>query len=129
MALYGSVPFMLSRHCGFFWSNPSDTFVDILTEPRHGINSKKVHWFSETGILEFFVIIAETPLEITRAFTLFTGPPLLPPLFSLGYHQCRWNYISQEDLLEVQQGFETHNLPMDVIWLDIEHTPNRMYFT
>ena len=53
----------------------------------------------------------------------------MPPLFALGYHQCRWNYFTQHELLEVEQGFEEHNLPLDVIWLDIDHTPARTYFT
>ena len=130
MALYGAIPFMLSKNVGFFWNNPSDTFVDILTGPSKTTqeNSKHVHWFSETGILEFYLFIAETPLELVQTYTMFTGPPLFPPLFSLGYHQCRWNYINQEDLLQVNQGFENNDLPMDVIWLDIDHTPNRNYF-
>lgn len=129
MALYGSVPFVVSRttdlkSSGFFWLNPSETWVDIETKP----NSKFTHWISESGVMEFFIFLGESPIEIIEKFTLLTGPPQLPPLFSLAYHQCRWNYNSQEDLLEVNQGYEKNNIPVDVFWLDIEHTPDRKYF-
>ena len=125
MALYGAVPFMLSRHAAVFWSNPSETWVDIETSGT----SKRTHWFSETGVIELLIILADTPKTLVSTFTMFTGPPLMPPMFALGYHQCRWNYFTQEELLEVEQGFESHNLPLDVLWLDIDHTPARTYFT
>ena len=52
-----------------------------------------------------------------------------PPLFSLGYHQCRWNYRDEADVRAVDAKFEEHNFPYDVIWLDIEHTNGKRYFT
>lgn len=29
----------------------------------------------------------------------------------------------------VDAGFDRHNIPYDVIWLDIEHTDGKRYFT
>jgi alpha 1,3-glucosidase len=125
-SLYGNIPFMLSRShkkisAGVFWMNPSETYVDIDTVGT----SKTSHWISESGTLEFFIFQAENPTKIVSTYTMLTGPPQLPPMFALGYHQCRWNYMSQEDLLDVASGFVKHDLPMDVIWLDIEYTPER----
>lgn len=45
--------------------------------------------------------------------------------FSLAYHQCRWNYNDQEDVRSVDAGFDEHDIPYDVIWLDIEYTNNK----
>jgi len=58
-----------------------------------------------------------------------TGQMPMPPLFSLGYHQCRWNYMTQEETLEVNQLMTVHNIPCDTIWLDIEYTEQKKYFT
>ncbi|CAG9314339.1 unnamed protein product [Blepharisma stoltei] len=129
MSLYGAVPFMLSRTSkaksgGVFWLNPSETWIDISTVP----NGKFSHWMSESGVIEFFLFQEESPIQIIQKYTLLTGPPQLPPLFSIAYHQCRWNYNSQDDLLEVSKNYEKHNIPLDVLWLDIEHTPERKYF-
>ncbi|CAG9326902.1 unnamed protein product [Blepharisma stoltei] len=129
MALYGSIPFILSRtikkfSSGVFWSNPSETYIDINSQN----NDKITHWISEAGVLEFYLFQDESPLKIIESFTLLTGPPQLPPLFSLGYHQSRWNYNSEKDLLDVADGFNKYQIPVDVFWLDIEHTPERTYF-
>lgn len=46
-------------------------------------------------------------------------------LFALGYHQSRWNYRNEADTLAVDASFDRHNIPYDVIWLDIEHTDGK----
>ncbi len=63
------------------------------------------------------------------SISLPTGYQALPPLFSLGYHQCRWNYEDEADVKAVDAGFDLHGIPYDVIWLDIEHTKGKRYFT
>ena len=50
-------------------------------------------------------------------------------LFSSGYHQCRWNYRDERDVAAVEGMFEQLDYPVDVIWLDIEHTDGKRYFT
>lgn len=47
----------------------------------------------------------------------------------MGYHQSRWNYVDQKDVKDVHDNFEKHEIPLDVIWLDIEHTDKKKYFT
>ena len=53
----------------------------------------------------------------------------MPPMFSLGYHQCRWNYNDEADVRDVDANFDKHEIPYDVIWLDIEHTDGKRYLT
>jgi len=50
-------------------------------------------------------------------------------LFAIAYHQCRWNYNDRADLLGVHSSFDEHDIPLDVLWLDIEHTDGKKYFT
>jgi len=47
----------------------------------------------------------------------------------LGYHQCRWNYNDQEDVHNVDQGFDEHDIPYDVLWRDVAHTDGKKCFT
>lgn len=49
----------------------------------------------------------------------------MPQMFSLGYHQCRWNYKDEADVLGVNAGFDQHDIPYDVIWLDIEYLDDK----
>lgn len=62
-------------------------------------------------------------------FCSSSGTQSFPPLSSLAYHQCRWNYNDQEDVKLVDAGFDEHDIPYDFIWLDIEHTDGKRYFT
>lgn len=67
--------------------------------------------------------------SVYQQYGALTGYTELPPLYSLGYHQCRWNYNSEKDVLEVDENFDRYGIPYDVIWLDIEYTESKKYFT
>jgi hypothetical protein len=84
---------------------------------------------SESGILDVFVLPGPRPYDVLRQYTQLTGTQTLPPYWSIAYHQCRWNYFSEDEVAEVDRGFDTHDIPYDVLWLDIEHTDSKKYFT
>ncbi|MBN3273748.1 GANAB glucosidase, partial [Polyodon spathula] len=88
-----------------------------------------VRWISESGIIDAFILLGPKPTDVFRQYASLTGTQALPPLFSLAYHQCRWNYNDEEDVRSVDSGFDQHDIPCDVIWLDIEHTDGKRYFT
>ncbi len=60
---------------------------------------------------------------------MLTGVPTLPPLYTLAYHQCRWSYYTQEEVLEVVRGYDEYEIPLDTMWLDIDYTDGKRYFT
>uniref|UniRef100_A0A3B4XF22 Glucosidase alpha, neutral C n=1 Tax=Seriola lalandi dorsalis TaxID=1841481 RepID=A0A3B4XF22_SERLL len=124
--LYGSVPLVVAhkpdRTLGVFWLNASETFVNM---PPH----TDVHWLSESGVIDCVVLLGPGPQQLFSQYAQLTGYQALPPLFALGYHQCRWNYRNEADVKAVDAGFDRHDIPYDVIWLDIEHTDGKRYFT
>ncbi|ELW48122.1 Neutral alpha-glucosidase C [Tupaia chinensis] len=148
MGIYGSVPYLLAhklgRTIGIFWLNASETLVEIHTEPaveytltqlspvaaKQKVKSRTdVRWMSESGIIDVFLLTGPTPSDVFKQYSYLTGTQAMPPLFSLGYHQCRWNYEDEQDVKAVDAGFDTHDIPYDVMWLDIEHTEGKRYFT
>jgi len=76
---------------------------------------------------------SQNPVQIWIKYIVcvlsYLGTQSFPPLASLGYHQCRWNYNDQEDVKSVDQGFDQYDIPYDFIWLDIEHADGKRYFT
>lgn len=128
LPMYGSIPLMLAlkpgASVGFFWINAADTFVDIDKSA-----DTKTHWMSENGVLEFIVMVAATPAEINTQYGTVTGFTQLPQLLSLGYHQCRWNYNDEKDVLSIHRLMDAHHIPYDYIWLDIEYAESKKYFT
>ncbi|KFV86324.1 Neutral alpha-glucosidase C, partial [Struthio camelus australis] len=148
IGIYGSVPFLLAhkpnRTSGIFWLNSSETLVDISTKAvaehvpsrstaetakQRVLPQTDVRWMSESGIIDVFLLMGPTAFDVFKQFAQLTGTQALPPLFSLGYHQCRWNYEDEQDVKAVDAGFDEHDIPYDVIWLDIEHTDGKRYFT
>jgi alpha-glucosidase len=43
----------------------------------------------------------------------------LPPLWALGYHQCRYSYFPESKVRSVARSFRERKIPADVLWLDI----------
>jgi alpha 1,3-glucosidase len=142
MTLYGSIPFMQAHRkdssVGVFWLNAAETWVDI-TKDKDAKNplslgstsntNTHTHWFSESGLLDVFVLLGPTPKDLTAKYGELTGTTAMPQEFSLGHHQCRWNYVSDDDVKDVDRKMDKAKLPYDVIWLDIEYTEEKKYFT
>lgn len=130
MALYGHIPLVVSQSmrtgtAGAFWFNPTETFVDV----EEVAGSSKTHFMSESGIVDLFLLPGPDPAAMYDQYARLTGRMPLPPIFALGYHQCRWNYRDEADVYHVHSKFEELDYPYDVLWLDIEHTDGKRYFT
>lgn len=129
VSLYGSIPLMHAHSedstVAVFHVVGSETWIDVSHDSE---KSTQTHWVSESGILDLFILPGPTPDEIFAQYARLTGTPVLPAQFSLGYHQCRWNYVSSEDVRTVNKRFDEEDIPMDVLWLDIEYSPDHKYF-
>ncbi|KAK2067888.1 hypothetical protein P8C59_001591 [Phyllachora maydis] len=141
MTLYGSIPYMQAHrkdsHVGVFWLNAAETWVDITKgkEAKNrlaiGVSAKtttQTHWISESGLLDVFVFLGPTVQDLTQKYGELTGYTAMPQEFALGYHQCRWNYVSDEDVKDVDRKMDKYQIPYDVIWLDLEYTEDKKYF-
>lgn len=136
--LYGSIPLLLAHRAGLtvgaFWLNGAEMFVDVSSERSGFLTGKHVvsrqsHWIAESGIVDFFFMPGPSPADVAMQYAQLTGTASLPPMFGISYHQCRWNYNDQEDVKLVDASFDEHDIPYDVIWLDIEHTDGKRYLT
>lgn len=128
LPMYGSIPLIMAVNAGaalgIFWVNGADTYIDITKGKE-----STIHWMSENGVLEFVIIVEDTPEQVNKEYGKLAGNTQLPILSSLGYHQCRWNYNDVKDVLEVSSKFDEFEIPYDTIWLDIEYADEKKYFT
>lgn len=148
MALYGSVPVIYGHGAasttGVFWQNAAETWVDIVggSSEQNVMSSivnfvagsrqpdpPSAHFMSESGIVDVFILLGPSPTDSFRQYTELTGNGNLPQMFAIGYHQCRWNYNDEQDVAQVAAKFDEHDIPMDTMWLDIEYTEAKKYFT
>nr|CDJ92585.1 unnamed protein product [Haemonchus contortus] len=148
MSLYVAVPYIVAHKknatVGALWLNAAETWIDTSSSvsnkgffrsvldkmvPGQEVPHFDAHFMSETGLIDIFFFGGPSPRDVQRQLSRITGVTPIPPLFSIAYHQCRWNYNDEQDVAQVNENFDVYNIPMDVIWLDIEHTDGKKYFT
>ncbi|MDB6079811.1 MAG: hypothetical protein JWO82_3558, partial [Akkermansiaceae bacterium] len=126
--LYKNIPFYLSlcrgRSYGIFFDNTYRTGFDFANE-RPQVTS----FFSQGGEMDYYFIHGETPLEIVASYTKLTGLPEMPPLWALGYHQCKWSYYPEAVVRDIASGFRDRRIPCDALYLDIDYMDGYRCFT
>lgn len=105
--------------------NTCDTIVDFMKTDKSTISQ----WTNETGVLDLYIFYSQDIEFNARKLVEFSGKPPLPLETSLAYNQCRWNYFTQDEVEDLNQKLKEHGIPCDFIWLDIEHTDSKRYFT
>ncbi|KAL4788496.1 glycosyl hydrolases family 31-domain-containing protein [Aspergillus varians] len=129
MTLYGAIPLMQAHRkdstVAVLWLNAAETWIDIVKSKT----DTQSHWISENGQIDVFVLLGPSPRDISKKYGELTGYTQLPQQFAIAYHQCRWNYMTDEDVKEVDRNFDKYQIPYDIIWLDIEYLDDRKYFT
>ncbi|HNT77971.1 MAG TPA: glycoside hydrolase family 31 protein [Anaerolineae bacterium] len=106
-----------------FYENPAYAEFD-LGETTFDIAS---HRFAG-GELRYYVMTGSLPTMLER-YTELTGRHDLPPLWMLGYQQCRWSYYPESRVRKLAQDFKKHDVPCDAIYLDIDYLDNFRCFT
>lgn len=81
------------------------------------------------GELDYYLLAGPTPRAVIEQLTCLTGRPLLPPLWSLGYHQSRWSYGSEAEVWDIVEGFKERDIPLEVVHLDIDYMSGYRDFT
>ncbi len=84
---------------------------------------------AEAGDLNYYIFTGPDPESLLRRFTDLVGRMPLPPLWSLGYQQCRWSYAPEARVREIAAGFRSRGIPCDVIYLDIDYMDGYRIFT
>jgi len=140
---YVSIPFLLcaesDRFFGLYLHNsyPSSIHTGYACEnantPFHItqglLNPQDIALSPDQGASELYVILGSSLAEVVRSFAKLTGTHELPPVWSLGYHQCRWGYKSADDLIEVLDQLQGADIPTAAIWADIDYMNDYKVFT
>ncbi len=118
--VYAAVPFYIvlrnGRAHGIFLDNTHRSSFDVGHE-SHGLLS----FGSDGGELDYYFIDGPTPKQVIERYTALTGRTPLPPMWALGYHQCRYSYYPESRVRFVAESFRERKIPADAIWLDIHY--------
>lgn len=126
--LYKVVPFYTGLHnktaYGIFFDNTFRTFFDFGQE-RRNVTS----FWAEGGEMNYYFFYGPKMSEVVTAYTDLTGKPEMPPLWTLGFHQCKWSYYPEAKVKEVTSKFRELQIPCDAIYLDIDYMDGFRCFT
>lgn len=75
------------------------------------------------------VVQGDSPQQVMTRLSSLIGSIPLPPMWAIGYHQCRYSYNPESRVREIAEGFRTRKIPCDVIWFDIDYMDGFRVFT
>ena len=81
------------------------------------------------GVIDYYITINDTPDKALISLHDIIGHPMLPPYWSLGFHQCRWGYHTTQELRDVYENYIAYELPIDTFWEDIDILQDYRIFT
>ncbi|WP_411844861.1 glycoside hydrolase family 31 protein [Roseibacillus persicicus] len=126
--LYKNIPFFIGIHhgqaYGIFFDNTHRSFFDFGKERKETSS-----FWAQGGLMDFYYIHGPTVRDVVRRFAQLTGVPELPPLWSLGFHQCKWSYKTEKEFTDLAQGFLDNRIPCDALYVDIDYMDGYRCFT
>ena len=123
--LQQSHPWVLAvRSDGSAFGVIADTTWRMKIDLRDGIR-----FVCDGPPFRIIAIQGNSPQEIMKGLAELTGTTPLPPLWALGFHQCRWSYYPDSRVRQIADGFRNRRIPCDVIWLDIDYMDGHRVFT
>ena len=126
--LYKTIPFFIGLRngaaYGVFFDNTYRSSFDF------GKESNDYYSFgAEGGELNYYLFAGPEPKTVLSEYTAMVGRTPLPPLWSLGYQQCRYSYYPEARVREIARLLRDKQIPADVIYLDIDYQDGYRPFT
>jgi alpha-glucosidase len=125
---YISIPFFYAQNdstsavMGSFVDNPYRGYYDFT-----GHSEYQIHF--DGGQYTEYIFGGPSMAGILEKYTELTGRTELPPMWALGYHQCRWHKYTQAEVLELAAKHRELDVPLDTLWLDIDYMNGYRVFT
>lgn len=126
--LYISTPFFYALHDG----KASGVYVDSGATPFFEFDKAgdgSLSFGVAQGDLDYYVMSGPEPLAVAQAYRQLTGPNQIPPIWTLGYHQSRYSYMSQEEAISIAWMLRAEQIPTDVLYFDIDYLDKLRMFS
>ena len=127
--IYKAIPFYTglinNKAYGIFFDNTFRSFFDFAQERRFVTS-----FWAQGGEMNYYFIYGPQMTDVVANYTDLTGKPhQLPPLWALGFHQCKWSYYPESKVKEITSKFRELKIPCDAIYLDIDYMDGFRCFT
>ncbi|MGB9728781.1 MAG: TIM-barrel domain-containing protein [Thermoprotei archaeon] len=125
---YVSVPFYIITNpkwsAGVFIDYPGYIYIDT------GVKySDSIFLNVKSNSFRMYLVVGNNIYDILKNYSELTGKPFMPPKWAIGYHQSRYSYMSQDEVLHIANEFRKRRIPCDAIYLDIHYMDGFKIFT
>jgi len=80
-------------------------------------------------VLDFYFLAGPTPQAVAQQYAATVGNPVMMPYWSLGFQQCRYGMRDVYEVAAVVANYSAANIPLEVMWTDIDYMELRKVFT
>lgn len=126
--LYSSIPFYMGIHhglCyGIFFDNTFKSFFNFGAS-----NNRFASFYADGGDMNYYFMYGKNIGEVIKNYTALTGRMEMPPLWSIGYQQCRYSYYPDTEVISLAKTFREKDIPADTIVFDIHYMDQYKIFT
>ena len=127
VSLYGAHNFVIisgKKHVGLFFDYPSNISFDIGYTRQDLLTV-----CCERADLYLYVITGESARDVARQFRRIIGKSYIAPRYAFGFGQSRWGYRTAEDIEGVVKGYRENEIPLDMVYMDIDYMQDYKDFT
>ncbi len=126
--IYSTFPFYIGIHHGLSYG----IFLDNTYKSHFNFGASNDRFSSfgaDGGEMNYYFMYGSNIRQILYQYTFLTGRITIPPIWALGFHQSRWSYYPDSEVLNLAQTFREKKMPLDVIHLDIHFMDAYKIFT
>ncbi|XP_036392320.1 maltase-glucoamylase, intestinal [Megalops cyprinoides] len=126
--LYGHYTFFLcledesGKSFGVFLMNSNA--MEVTIQPAPAVTYRTIG-----GVLDFYILLADTPEGVVQEYLELIGRPVIPPYWSLGFQLSRWDYGSLDEVKRTVERNRNIGLPYDIQYTDIDYMEDKKDFT
>jgi alpha-glucosidase len=126
--IYKSIPFYLTYRAGVSLG----VLIDNTWPSSFDFGKTLGNTFqyrAEGGPADIYLLYGPSAKQVLSTYAWLTGPTPLPPLWTLGFQQSRYSYMTQARVLEVADRLRKDKIPSDALYLDIDYQEKNRPFT
>ena len=103
--------------------NAQDTYINSISEENVLLEHRTIG-----GVIDYYLYYNDNPDKVLIKLHDIIGQPIMPPFWSLGFHQCRYGYLNTKEIKDIYKQYNEKDFPIDTFWADIDMLQDKRIF-